>query len=209
MASKFYAVKVGRTPGVYTTWNDAKNEVNGYSGAVYKSFPTLTQAQQFIDPNYSPAVPISQPPVSRLHSIMVYTDGSSSNNIGGYGIVQVNDNQLIKSYSGRCPGEKVTNNMAELYAVWQALKIYQNSDVTIYTDSKYVIGCLTEWVYKWLSNGWQTFNGQSVANRQLIEEILILQKDRLVTYNHVKAHQGNQFNELADQLANQGRQLDS
>ena len=44
MAKKFYAVKTGRTPGVYGTWADCKAQVDGYSGAVYKSFPTAAEA---------------------------------------------------------------------------------------------------------------------------------------------------------------------
>ena len=48
MAKKFYAVKTGRTPGVYGTWADCKAQVDGYSGAVYKSFPTAAEALAFV-----------------------------------------------------------------------------------------------------------------------------------------------------------------
>ena len=47
MANKFYAVRVGRLPGVYATWDECKSQVNGYPGAKYKSFPTLEEAQIF------------------------------------------------------------------------------------------------------------------------------------------------------------------
>jgi len=46
MAKKFYAVKTGRTPGVYGTWADCKAQVDGYSGAVYKSFPTAAEERR-------------------------------------------------------------------------------------------------------------------------------------------------------------------
>ena len=48
MAKKFYAVKKGRTPGIYLSWDDCKKMVDGYSGAVYKSFLTLQEAEAFI-----------------------------------------------------------------------------------------------------------------------------------------------------------------
>ena len=40
MAKKYYAVRQGRVPGVYTTWADCEKQVKGFGGAIYKSFPT-------------------------------------------------------------------------------------------------------------------------------------------------------------------------
>ena len=48
MAKKFYAVQRGRTPGVYVSWADCEKQVKGFSGAVYKSFPTMAEAEEFI-----------------------------------------------------------------------------------------------------------------------------------------------------------------
>lgn len=48
MANKYYAVKVGRIPGIYQTWDETKEQINGYSGAVYKKFATYKDAKQFI-----------------------------------------------------------------------------------------------------------------------------------------------------------------
>ena len=49
MAKKYYAVAKGKTPGIYLTWNDCKAQVDGFSGAVYKSFLTLQEAELFIE----------------------------------------------------------------------------------------------------------------------------------------------------------------
>ena len=49
MAKKFYAVKVGKIPGIYETWPDCQNQINGYSGAVYKGFATREEASAFIN----------------------------------------------------------------------------------------------------------------------------------------------------------------
>ena len=45
---KFYAVKSGKIPGIYQTWNQAEEQVKGFSGAEYKSFPTLEEAERYI-----------------------------------------------------------------------------------------------------------------------------------------------------------------
>ena len=46
---KFYAVRVGRTPGIYNTWDDCKANVHGFPGAIYKSFKNLEDAKTFIN----------------------------------------------------------------------------------------------------------------------------------------------------------------
>lgn len=48
MASKFYAVRVGRTPGIYNSWDDCKAQIDGFSGATYKSFKTAAEAAEFM-----------------------------------------------------------------------------------------------------------------------------------------------------------------
>ena len=51
MAKKYYAVKKGRCPGIYGTWDEAKKQVDGFPGAVYKSFPELSEAREFLKEN--------------------------------------------------------------------------------------------------------------------------------------------------------------
>ena len=48
MAGKFYAVRVGRTPGIYLSWDECKKNVDGFSGPVYKSFKTRAEAEAFM-----------------------------------------------------------------------------------------------------------------------------------------------------------------
>ena len=88
-----------------------------------------------------------------------------------------------------------TNQRAEITAIIlaleQALEEYANLDgnpwldVKIYSDSKYAIGCMTDWVYKWRANGWRNAAGNEVANRDLIEEASDLD-DRLKEEGDVK-----------------------
>ena len=48
---KYYAVKRGKTPGIYLTWEDCQNQINGFSGAVYKGFATIQEAEEFLGGN--------------------------------------------------------------------------------------------------------------------------------------------------------------
>jgi ribonuclease HI len=64
---------------------------------------------------------------------------------------------------------------------------------------------LTVWVKNWKKNGWKNSKNEPVENRDLIESILDLMDDRDVEFQHVYGHRGNEYNELADRLANEGR----
>ena len=46
---KYYAVRVGKTPGIYFTWADCSAQVTGFKGAKFKSFETIEEAQAFIN----------------------------------------------------------------------------------------------------------------------------------------------------------------
>lgn len=47
MSKKYYAVKIGKEPGIYSTWDECKEQVNKFPGAIYKSFKTLEEAEKF------------------------------------------------------------------------------------------------------------------------------------------------------------------
>ena len=145
--------------------------------------------------------------------LKIYTDGSCINSFGGYGFVVISGEDHF-DYFGKYPGV-CTNQKAELYAILKAIVCTQTANISernigaiateIYTDSKYAIGCLTIWYPNWLKNGWKNSKKQPVANKELIEEILLVMKGRNIKFFHVFGHKGNFYNELADKLADQGR----
>ena len=239
--SKYYAIAVGRTPGIYRSWAEAKPMIDGFKGAKYKSFKTLAEAQNFMtNPQYGNNTKVGnntntkvgnnrinrikkvgtrvtaqrkaqqQQPVRTFNEITFYTDGSSINNIGGYGFVLATGNDATDlHFSGRVPYNPATNQIAELYAIYVCLywSISQgHKNITIYTDSKYSIGCLTIWYHNWIKNGWVNSKGEPVANKELIHGILSLYGQITPTFHHVRAHKGDKYNEIADRLANEGRQ---
>ena len=48
MAQKYYAVRKGRTPGIYKSWEECKAQVHGFNEAAYKSFPSIKEAEAFM-----------------------------------------------------------------------------------------------------------------------------------------------------------------
>lgn len=203
MAVKYYAIVSGRTPGIYTDWPTTESMVKGFPGAIFKSFRTKTEAENFLQRSTA-VVTTTATKTNTPHTLplidktIIYTDGSFANSACGFGVVIIATNgDKITAY-GRVPLDP-TNNVAELYAIYVALSLVRG-DVIIYSDSRYSIGCLTTYVHDWAKNGWG-----GVANRNIIEPTYNLTLNRNVTFEYVPAHSGIELNEEADKLANQGR----
>jgi ribonuclease HI len=191
--SKIYAVRKGRICGLFQTWKECQDSINGFSGAEFKSFKSIEDAKHFLGEEMK----------EKKEEREIYTDGSCSNQVGGYGCF---DTLTKQELYGKVPYNPCTNNIAELYAILVALKTFAMLDICIVSDSRYAINCLSEWHKKWINNGWKTQTG-NVENRQLIEECLNEMKNRNVIFKHVYGHCGNPNNEQVDKLANIGRLL--
>lgn len=187
---KYYVVLRGRTPGIYTTWNEAKEQIYKFKGALYKSFDTLEEAQQYQNA-FS-----NNKDIKKDNIYIAYTDGSYSmrDNTCGYGIVLITPDKVQYNYCGNIDFEKRTNNIAELYAIYVTLYNVKQ-DIIIYSDSRYSINAIT------------TPTTSKSANKELIERIQELMKGRYVEFVHVKAHADNKLNNLVDELANIGRTI--
>ena len=134
--------------------------------------------------------------------IKIYTDGACSGNPGkgGWAAVIVENNVNQTSISGS--EKKTTNNRMELTAPIMALKkIKKKSEVTIYTDSKYVKDGITVWIKKWKINNWKGANKKPVKNQDLWIKLDNSCQKHKVSWRWVKAHAENKLNNLADELA--------
>ena len=133
----------------------------------------------------------------------IYTDGACSGNPGKGGwaaIIIDGKNQLNISGSE----SKTTNNRMELMAPIMALKkIKTKSEITIYTDSRYVKDGITEWIKKWKLNNWKSSNKKPVKNKDLWVKLDGLCEKNNVSWKWVKGHSTNKYNNLADELATQ------
>lgn len=163
-----------------------------------------------------------------MNKLIVFTDGACTNNgklnaKAGCGVFYPNKEYAnIAIKFNKLP---ITNQRAELYAIYLALINSKEEHINIYTDSLYSIKCLTEWMPKWKLNNMTNQNGKPIKNQDILLIIDQLLKDKVVTFNHVNSHMCkiydinghvdehniNEFkficNNNADKLANNGMKL--
>lgn len=147
--------------------------------------------------------------------ILVFTDGShmKPKNLCGYGVHFPNGEfeDISKPFT---KGEK-TNQRAELYAIYKAIKIISNHDknfnIKIYSDSEYSIKSLTIWIKNWKKNNWISSTGKPVMNQDIIHKIDKLMSEHLgkIKFSHVRAHTNKDnyesiHNDITDKLAKSG-----
>lgn len=188
---KYYAVLSGYHPGIYKTWPECEKEVKGYSGAKYKSFVNLKDAEDYITGTSS---------IVDKDSINFYTDGSSKTfemkRIGAGGFYLQNEDKLIVEAL-----PDATNQYSELYGIYLALKeislIVSDKEINIYSDSIYAVGIMKRLKY-YRINDFKKEDGTSLCNLDLILLINELDKDRKINYIHVMGHSGIPGNEVID-----------
>jgi len=153
-----------------------------------------------------------------MSEIIIFTDGShiKPKDLCGYGIHFPNKefNDISKPFTKK----PLTNQRAELYAIYKAIKIVtkfdKNLDIKIFTDSEYSIKSLTVWIKNWKKNNWISSTGKPVLNLDIIQKIekLMEEHNGKINFQHVRAHTGkNDFesihNDITDKLAKQGSNL--
>ena len=103
-------------------------------------------------------------------------------------------------------GEReTTNNRMELTAAIEALNALKGSRrVVLYTDSKYVMDGIRDWLPNWKARDWKTANKKPVKNKDLWQALDEAVDRHDITWKWVRGHTGNPGNEEADALANRG-----
>lgn len=137
-----------------------------------------------------------------MPAVEIFTDGACSGNpgAGGWGVI-LRYGATEKELCGGAP--ETTNNRMELTAVIEALKaLKRECDLTIYTDSRYVMDGVQQWLPNWKANGWRTTNKKSaVKNLDLWQELDSLLPLHKIKWVWVKGHNGHLENERVDKLA--------
>ncbi len=139
-----------------------------------------------------------------MKKVVIYTDGACSGNPGngGWGAVLMYGEHKKEIFGGE---NDTTNNRMELKAAIEALRALKDTcEVELYTDSKYVQEGITTWVKNWMINGWRNADKKPVKNSDLWQELVAETGKHLVSWHWVKGHDGNEFNEHADELARRG-----
>ena len=212
MASKFYAVRVGRTPGIYNSWDDCKAQIDGFSGATYKSFKTAAEAAEFmgwgesakqvsLEMESNTVQKSSNNSSKNIEDIdlenVAYVDGSFNVATGefSYGVVMFHNGEEItfnKSFSD--PELASMRNVAgEIKGAEAAMEYaYKNGmkSLTIYHDY--------EGIAKWPLKLWAANKEGTKAYQEYYNNI----KEYVdIKFVKVKGHSGDKYNDLADKLA--------
>ena len=150
-----------------------------------------------------------------MSKIIIFTDGShiKPKDLCGYGIHFPNGE--FKDIGQAFTKVPLTNQRAELYAIYKAIKIVNkhndNLNILIYTDSEYSIKSLTVWIHNWKKNNWISSTKKPVMNQDIIKKIdkLIEEHVGKIKFKHVLAHTGRTdfesiHNDITDKLAKQG-----
>jgi len=191
--NKYYAVRKGNNPGIYTNWDDCKKAVDGYSGAEYKGFSTKEDAEKYLG--------ISKPHSDEKEELkdsaaIAYVDGSYNKELNLYGsgivfISSIEHNEFSRTGSDpimlkmwNVAGETEASMFAIQYAIDHGYK-----ELTIYYDYTGIEG----WANGWKANeeGAKLYKSYVAAAKEKIHLIFV----------KVDAHTGNTYNEVADQLA--------
>jgi ribonuclease HI len=154
----------------------------------------------------------SKPHISKIE---IYTDGSlrreSTGDVCGYGVYF--PGRELKNIAGAFTIEPITNNRAELYAIYRAIKRVENNytfdRIVIFTDSEYSMNATTLWIKKWKKNNWRNAKRKPVDNQDLIKKIddLLQLYPNKIEIRWTRAHVGTKGNEEADRLANRGADI--
>ena len=139
-----------------------------------------------------------------MKTIEIFTDGACRGNPGdgGWGVLIRTDGHEEKIYGGE---ENTTNNRMELLATIKALNfIAANSNVTLTTDSKYVIDGITKWIESWKTKNWKKSDNKPVLNKDLWILLDQASSNHSISWHWVRGHTGHRENEIADELANKG-----
>lgn len=198
MATKYYAVRIGRSTGIFGTWAECQKQVTGFPGAVFKSFTTIEEAENFVK-GIVPQIEKSGEQILKVEpgALVAYVDGSYNveNNQFSYGMVLLDGEQELKfqqffideelASMRNVAGEIKGAEAAMRYAVEQGFgKLY------IYHDY--------EGIAKWCQGDWKTNKEGTKAYKAYFDSI----RDKLqVVFVKVAAHTGDKYNEMADKLA--------
>ncbi|KAI0245979.1 ribonuclease H-like domain-containing protein [Lactifluus subvellereus] len=208
----YYAVKIGKRPGIYTTWEDCREQVDGYPCARYKKMATVEGAEAWMQGGASPSAtgPVDQRGAPYSMKPQVRPANRLPGQTKALIVAQSEEHQNL---SERCPGTQ-TNNRAELIAIIRALETISITLVplVIKSDSEYAIKCFTDWLPGWRRNNFTTSKGAPVKNVELIMymDALLSMRGRSgqqVLLEHVRGHAGEVGNEGADALAVRGATL--
>ena len=188
MAKKYYAVKVGEKTGIYETWEECKANVDGYPGALYKSFKNISDAYAYLGQEgtqlslFDTEAPKDEDDDTTFDSDMPITTPFHN---GTETHLYDSGNDVQMASMRNVAGEIYGSMAAMKYALEKGIK-----KLSIYYD---YMG-----IAKWCTGEWKTNKDGTIAYKKYYDKI---KKSVDITFEKVKGHSGDKYNDLADSLA--------
>lgn len=199
MANKYYAVKKGKIPGIYNSWDECKTQVDGVSGAEYKSFKSEQEARDYIGDSVEQEIMNKLDENVNTSCVKAYVDGSynSGTNEFSYGMIILQDGEELKFAEKYDDKElAVMHNVAgEIKGAEAAMRYAVENlfeSIIIYHDY--------EGIAKWCLGEWKANKEGTKAYKEYYDSV----KDKVsISFVKVTGHSNNKYNDIADELAKQ------
>jgi len=204
--NKYYAVKVGRNTGIFTSWSDCNKQVKGFSGAIYKAFTTVKDAEDFLKDDTIKVLKNDEPiqHTKSADTLLAYVDGSYSKELNkySYGCVLIAEKEkTILSGIGDKPDITTMQNVAgELLGAMKAIKWaveHKFKSIVIFHDY--------EGISRWAKGDWKS---NKIGTNQYVEFIRKYENHINIEFKKVLAHSGDMYNDEADKVAKEALRAD-
>ncbi len=222
-AKKYYVVKKGKVPGIYKSWDECKQNTDGFPGAVFKGFTTMEEAELYFDGEESKqsafyfkeqyseeekgkefsgnALEIQECKPNKKNQLVAYVDGSYEHSLLKYAFgcifITYDGKVYLQNGSGKDPETAKQRNVSGemLGAMYAAGFALKNgySELEIRFDY--------EGIEKWVTGEWKAKNELTQKYRDFMRGMM---QKLAISFTKVAAHTGVVFNELADQMAKKG-----
>ena len=193
----YYAVRKGRKTGIFENWEECQKHITGYSGAEFKKFKELHQAETYLS-----AESLNNAANDDLKGLHAYIDGSFSEKITetGYGAVILFDGEIIHTIKGSSKKYIDMRNVAgELFAAAVSIKwALDNGYQSISLHHDY------SGIAHWAKGEWKTNQEGTINYKKFIDDI---SKKINISFVKVKGHSGDTYNDMADKLAKEALQV--
>ena len=195
---KVYAVRKGKTTGLFYSWSECEAAVTGYPGAEYKGFLTEDEAKEYL------GYKTSKEDKKEELRLIAYVDGSFDAAIGKYAfgcVILTPDGDIIKeSGNGDNPESLAIRNVAgEMLGAMTAVRwAIQNGYDNLELRYDY------EGIEKWATGVWKAKN---TLTQKYAEYMQRQQNHIKISFRKVKAHSGDYYNEEADKLAKEALKI--
>ncbi len=196
---KIYAVRKGKTTGIFESWNDCKASVDGYPGAEFRGFFTMEEAKEYLGESTAGVSVAEKNTVQGLpDQVVAYVDGSFDVKIGRYSfgcILLLPDGQIIReSGNGDKPESVALRNvtgemLGAMFAVQWCVKNGYSAVKICYDYAG---------IEMWATNGWKAKNE---LTKKYAEYMQANGKRIAISFQKIASHTGDYYNEEADKLA--------